>query len=161
MARADKLKHGPIAWRTALCWLSRRSLAFAAVAPAIILPPVAVARLAEIAEVGALLRAPIILASLQSRSRLAKFAKGHAGLLFGARGRWVVEGKGITRVRVEVRTNLVRGYSPSSQGTNRKHAIRRNGLPLRYRPTAQAERLRQGDNATSLVCNFFNVHDPV
>lgn len=34
--------------------------------------------------------AAIILATLQSRSRLAKFAKGHAGLLFGARGGGVI-----------------------------------------------------------------------
>lgn len=50
------LKHGPIAWRTALRWRSRRSLAFAAIAPTVFLPP------------------------------LAKFAKGYAWLLLPGRG---------------------------------------------------------------------------
>lgn len=86
------LKHGPIAWRTALRWRSRFSLAFAAIAPAVFLPPLAIARLAEVSEIRVGMLAAIIFTPLQPCSRLTKFAKSHAGILFGTRERGLVGG---------------------------------------------------------------------
>lgn len=157
----DKLKHGPIAWRTALRKRSRCRLRFAIVAPAVFLPLVAVTRLAQIAIRAGIYLPAILVALLQSRSRLAKFTKGHAGVLFGAWRRGVVGGQRIAGVGVEVRTNLMRGDLPSSQSTNREHALGWHNLPLRNGPTAQAQSNRQGDYASSLFRDVFYVHDAV
>ena len=99
MARADKLKHGPIAWRTAMRLRSRRFLVFAAVAPAVFLPPIAIARLTKVPEIRVGFLAVILFAPLQAGSWLAEFAKGHTGLLFAARGRGVVNVRWFEQLR--------------------------------------------------------------
>lgn len=66
------LKHGPIAWRTALRWRSRSRLAFAAIAPTVFLPPFAVARFAEVSEIRVIVLTAVAIAALDARAWFAK-----------------------------------------------------------------------------------------
>lgn len=74
------LKHGPIAWRTAMRWRSRRSLIFAAIAPAVFFPTVPIVRLTKVPEIRVGVLAAILFAPLQSGSRLAESAEAILGM---------------------------------------------------------------------------------